>query len=201
MVVASLKHAPRTARAATEVDAMRMFLIGLSVALVAVLAPVTGASAASGDCATTWGSLKEVGNAHPDSVIVNARAGRHACFDRFVVVLRGEAPGYRVRYVKKFVPDASGRVVQLRGDATLAVTMLGARAHDGQGRPTYRPSSRQDMVDVSGFRTFRQVYWGGTFEGTTNVGLGVRARLPFRVFVLDGPGDRSRLVIDVAHRW
>jgi hypothetical protein len=180
---------------------MRMFLIGLSVALVAVLAPMTGASAASVDCATTWGSAKAADNAHPDSVIVTARAGQHACFDRFVVVLRGEAPGYHVRYVKKFVPDASGRVVRLRGDAMLAVTMLGARAHDGQGRPTYRPSSRQDMVDVSGFRTFRQVYWGGTFEGTTNVGLGVRARLPFRVFVLDGPGDRSRLVIDVAHRW
>lgn len=30
---------------------------------------------------------------------------------------------------------------------------------------------------------------------------GVRARLPFRVFVLDGPGSGSRLVVDVAHRW
>jgi hypothetical protein len=29
----------------------------------------------------------------------------------------------------------------------------------------------------------------------------VRARLPFRVFVLRGPGSGSRLVIDVAHRW
>jgi len=29
----------------------------------------------------------------------------------------------------------------------------------------------------------------------------VRARLPFRVFVLAGPGNGSRLVIDVAHRW
>jgi hypothetical protein len=29
----------------------------------------------------------------------------------------------------------------------------------------------------------------------------VRARLPFRVFSLAGPGAGSRLVIDVAHRW
>jgi hypothetical protein len=57
------------------------------------------------------------------------------------------------------------------------------------------------MVDVSGFRTFRQAYWGGTFEGTTVVGLGVRARLPFRVFSLPGKGDRTRFVVDVAHRW
>ena len=33
------------------------------------------------------------------------------------------------------------------------------------------------------------------------LGLGVRARLPMRAFVLDGPGDGTRLVIDVAHRW
>jgi hypothetical protein len=38
-------------------------------------------------------------------------------------------------------------------------------------------------------------------EGQTEIGLGVRARLPFRVFPLAGPGDGSRLVIDVAHRW
>nr|WP_280956330.1 hypothetical protein [Cellulomonas flavigena] len=32
-------------------------------------------------------------------------------------------------------------------------------------------------------------------------GLGVRARLPFRAFVLAGPGSGSRLVVDVAHQW
>jgi len=35
----------------------------------------------------------------------------------------------------------------------------------------------------------------------TTIGLGARARLPFRVFTLSGPGQGSRLVIDVAHRW
>ena len=39
----------------------------------------------------------------------------------------------------------------------------------------------------------------GSFEGQTTIGLGVRARLPFRVFVLAGPGSGSRLVVDVAH--
>jgi hypothetical protein len=29
----------------------------------------------------------------------------------------------------------------------------------------------------------------------------VRARLPFRAFILDGPGEASRLVVDVGHRW
>jgi hypothetical protein len=38
--------------------------------------------------------------------------------------------------------------------------------------------------------------------GTTGVGVGVRARLPFRAFIV--PGGRAggaRLVIDVAHSW
>jgi hypothetical protein len=39
------------------------------------------------------------------------------------------------------------------------------------------------------------------FEGQTTFGLGVRARLPFRVLRLAGPGSGQRLVIDVAHRW
>ncbi|HEX2064459.1 MAG TPA: hypothetical protein VHE80_08555 [Acidimicrobiales bacterium] len=41
----------------------------------------------------------------------------------------------------------------------------------------------------------------GTFEGRSTFGLGVWARLPFRVFKLDGPGTSSRIVVDVAHRW
>ena len=55
------------------------------------------------------------------------------------------------------------------------------------------------MTNVSGYQTFRQVAWAGSFEGYTTLGLGVRARLPFKVFTLDGPGSGSRLVVDVAH--
>jgi hypothetical protein len=76
-----------------------------------------------------------------------------------------------------------------------------AAAYDDVGNPTYRPANASELVDVSGWRTFRQIAWAGSFEGQTTIGLGVRARLPFRVFILDGPGTGSRLVIDVAHRW
>jgi excinuclease UvrABC ATPase subunit len=50
----------------------------------------------------------------------------------------------------------------------------------------------------------RPVGWSqpiGRAEGQSTIGFGVRARLPFRVFVLQGPGAGSRFVIDVAHRW
>ncbi|WP_347058863.1 hypothetical protein ABC795_00690 [Blastococcus sp. HT6-30] len=58
-------------------------------------------------------------------------------------------------------------------------------------------------MDVDDFRTFEQVAWAGSYEGRTTLGIGTRARLPFRTFPLLGtPGDDAvRLVIDVAHRW
>jgi hypothetical protein len=67
------------------------------------------------------------------------------------------------------------------------------------GSPAYTPANRAELANVAGYQTFRQVAWAGSFEGYTSVGLGVRARLPFRAFTLAGPGGGSRLVIDVAH--
>ncbi len=43
--------------------------------------------------------------------------------------------------------------------------------------------------------------FGGSFEGYTTFAVGVRATLPFRVFILAGPGSHSRVVLDIAHRW
>jgi hypothetical protein len=51
-------------------------------------------------------------------------------------------------------------------------------------------------VNLTGYRTFRDARFVGSFEGDTQIGLGVRARLPFRVWVADG-----RIVVDVAHNW
>jgi hypothetical protein len=76
-----------------------------------------------------------------------------------------------------------------------------APAYDIETGRSTLPTASPELVDVSGFRTFRQVAGAGSFEGQTTIGLGVRAKLPFRVFTLTGPGSGSRLVIDVAHRW
>jgi hypothetical protein len=69
-------------------------------------------------------------------------------------------------------------------------------AYDENFEPTYTYENRGELVDVSGFETFRQVAWGNSWEGTSTVGLGVRGQLPFRVLLLPG-----RIVIDVAHTW
>ena len=59
----------------------------------------------------------------------------------------------------------------------------------------------QPVAAVAGFPTLRSVVYAGSFEGMTTFGVGTRARLPFRVFALAGPGGHGRIVLDVAHRW
>ena len=73
--------------------------------------------------------------------------------------------------------------------------------HGDNRRVTYRPANEKELVNVAGYRTFRQVAWAGDFEGQTTIGLGVRARLPMRAFVLSSPDGGHRVVVDVAHRW
>jgi len=132
--------------------------------------------------------------------ITNVRAGRQACFDRMVVDLRGRAAGYSVRYVNRVTADGSGAVVPLRGGARLEV-VIQAPTYDTAGRPTYNPRNPRELANVAGFSTFRQIASGGSFEGMTTLGLGVRSRLPMRVLLLHGPGTGSRVIVDVAHRW
>ncbi len=173
---------------------------GLSTAVMgAALVVGTPATASAAYCGQVWGSLPKAVSTMSAAQVTNVRAGRHACFDRLVVDLRGNVAGYSVRYVDQVREDGSGFVVPLRGGARLQVVVTAPA--DADGRPTYLPADRREVVPVAGYRTFRQVAWAGSFEGYTTLGLGVRARLPFRVFVLPGSGAGSRLVIDVGHRW
>jgi hypothetical protein len=112
----------------------------------------------------------------------------------------GSGAGYRVAYVSQVLTQGRGQPLSLRGGAFLDIT-INASANDPNGHITYNPTDPSNVVNVTGFRTFRQVAFGGSFEGVTTFGLGVRARLPFRVFALTGPGSHSRLVVDVGHQW
>ncbi|GIG20258.1 hypothetical protein Cch01nite_09820 [Cellulomonas chitinilytica] len=170
-------------------------LLGLALLLV----PAAPGSAAP-YCGLVWGSLDKTAPGLSAAPLTAVRTGRHACYDRLVLDLAGPAGGYTVRYVAEATHDGSGIVVPTRGGASIQVT-VNDPAYDTAGTPTYLPADPGEVQDVTGYSTFRQVVWAGTFEGYTSVGLGVRARLPFRVFVLPGPGAGSRLVVDVAHRW
>ncbi|MBA3339795.1 MAG: hypothetical protein H0T54_08670 [Geodermatophilaceae bacterium] len=177
---------------------LKWIAVAATVAAVALVAP--SAAQAAPYCGITWGSLdKSAGTLSPDPLI-DVRAGRHTCYDRLVMDFAGSPAGYTVRYVSSVPEQATGNPIPLRGGAFLEIA-LQVPAYDANGNATYNPANPNELVNVSGYSTFGQVSFGGSFEGYTTIGLGVRARLPFRVFTLAGPGTGSRLVIDVAHRW
>ena len=123
------------------------------------------------------------------------RAGRHECYDRLVFDIAGPATTLRAGYVSAVYADGSGDLVPLRGGAFLHIVVR------ADSQRSYVPKNHTDVVNVAGWQTFRQVAFAGNFEGYYSIGLGVRARLPFRAFTLAGPGGGSRVIVDVAHRW
>lgn len=169
----------------------------LLVCGLAVLVPATAQPAPY--CGFYWGSTPESSSGPGAGPLEDLRTGRHACFDRLVIDLDGDVVGYSVRY-DRVEALGTGDIIPLAGGADLEI-LVEAPAYDVDGLATYQPADPEHALDVSGHRTFRQVVWGSSFEGQSLIGLGVRGRLPMRAFVLDGPGDGSRLVVDVAHRW
>jgi hypothetical protein len=181
---------------------IRLLVLALTTAIVAVVLPAQAQAAPY--CGITWGSLAKSASPAETEMLTGVRTGRHACFDRLVVDLSGRSNSfgsYDVRYVTVVTDEGAGAPVPVRGAADLRV-LVRAPAYDGNGDPTFLPSNRQEVANVSGYTTFRQLAWAGSYEGQTTMALGVRARLPFRVFTLNGTSTTGpRLVIDVAHAW
>jgi hypothetical protein len=181
----------------TKSATIRSLVVAVAVGVVPVAAASTSAQAAP-YCGITWGSLAKTASPMVLGPLTNVRAGRHACYDRLVIDLMGRAPGYTVKYVSNVFTEGQGAVVPLRGGAKILV-VAEAPAYTAAGA-SYTPANRREVVNVTGYATFRQVAWAGTSEGQTTLGLGVRARLPFRAFTIQD-STTSRLVVDVAHQW
>ena len=182
--------------------ARHLILVLLVVALVAagLVAPASPASAAY--CGINWGSTPEAHRGASAGWVTQVRSGRHACYDRVVMNIADGAglDWYDVRYVDEVRADGSGAVVPTRGGASLQVVVFATNRdnHDVFPNATVNPN---ELTNVSGYRTLRQIVWAGEFEGMSTVGIGTRARLPFRVFILPGPENDVRLVVDIAHAW
>jgi hypothetical protein len=180
---------------------LRLFALLAGIALLASISVLVTGSAASADtCAVTWGSLAEDSATMTTAPLTNVRAGHHACFDRLVFDISGTGAGYHAEYVPVVYSEGAGDPLPVRGDADLQFTVR-APAYNDQGQATYTPATPKQVVNVTGFPTIKQVRWGGSFEGQTTFAVGIRARLPFRVMTLAGPGGGSRVVLDVAHHW
>src|SRR5688572_28778327 len=160
------------------------------------LATVLPAQAAS--CPTGWGSLpKAAADNSAYDLLTNVRTGQNTCYDRMVLDISNPYAGYDVRYVSNVYANGSGDLIPLTGGAKLQI--ISSASYDpATGNPTYPGISGQPLpgVDLSGYQTFRSAKFAGSFEGQSTIGLGVRAKLPFRVMKLD-----NRVIIDVAHTW
>lgn len=199
-----------TSRSLSTVRRPRTLLVAVSLTILAAVgatacdplpplppAPPGGATAACNDM--SWGSNAKSATRMVTSEVARVRTGRYRCFDRMIIDLASApAAGWSVRY-HEVDQVGIGGVIPLRGNADLEV-VAHAPAYGPDGRSIFRPANRWDVADVSGYETFRQVAYAGSFEGQTTFGLGVRTRLPFRVWAsADKTG--TKLVVDVAHRW
>lgn len=182
---------------------LRTGLAALVVAagLMAGVGVTEAAATGAPYCGITWGSLPKAHDTFSGSPLLTTRTGQHGCFDRVVFEFAGPVDGYRVGYGETYT-GGEGRALSpyLAGGAVLSV-VLQAPAYDENTRPTYLHRLGEHVANVVRYRTLRDVLYGGSYEGYTTFAVGVRARLPFRVFTLSGPGSHSRIVVDIGHQW
>ncbi|MFF9869913.1 hypothetical protein ACF1G0_31700 [Streptomyces sp. NPDC013953] len=151
-------------------------------------------------CSTAWGSGTKTGGTEQAKPLKAITTGQHKCFDRMVLSTGGVTGGlgYHVGYVDTFHQDGSGTPIAVKGGAILQVFVSSPSYDPATSRPTYDGKAGKPLpgVNITGYKTFKDARFGASFEGQTQIGLGVRARLPFRV---TQSGDK--LIIDVAHKW
>jgi hypothetical protein len=152
-----------------------------------------------------WETGAQLRAASSSAPVYLVRAARHECSDRVVFHLNGPDPvGYSVRYVALVREDGSGRPVPVAGGAVLQVVInapaLGQDSHGYVGKVLAGP--RADFytpAQLADWSSLREVRYAGSFEGQTTIAVGVRTRVPFRVFtVLDRSGDYRSVVLDLA---
>ncbi|MEV6318802.1 hypothetical protein [Streptomyces sp. NPDC051776] len=179
-------------------------LVLASAGLAATATSATAAAAAPASataCATGWGSTEKTASPTGYTPLTDIRTGRHTCYDRMVFDVPGTGSnriGYTVHYVNKLYQDGSGQFIPVGGGAVLEIRVAAPSYDPDTGAATYPGRAGKPLpgVNLTGYKTFKDARFATSFEGETQIGLGVRARLPFRVFQTG-----ERLVIDVAHSW
>lgn len=179
----------------------------LTGAVLTGTAGAAGAATGSGSkasaatvCSTPWGSGTESVTDLVAEPLRNIRTGQHTCYDRMVFDITGTSGkvGYHVSYVDAFRQDGTGTQIPVKGGAILEIYANAPSYNPATGAVVYPGRAAQPLpgVNITGYRTFKDTKFGASFEGRTQVGLGLRAKLPFRVLQ---SGDK--LIVDVAHTW
>ncbi|RAS61795.1 hypothetical protein C8D87_109242 [Lentzea atacamensis] len=132
-------------------------------------------------------------SAQSTPTLSNIRTGQHPGFSRVVLDLSGLPTEHRVREVTSVANCGSGNPVDMPGSTEiLAVTLIGAAAHDDNGNPTYTGSRNFATPNLN---PVNRVALTCDFEATLGIAVGyTNANAWHRVFTLTNP---NRLVIDV----
>ncbi|MGY1634149.1 hypothetical protein ACI784_20790 [Geodermatophilus sp. SYSU D01186] len=130
-------------------------------------------------------------------VLTDVRLGAHDGFDRVVFELAGDGrAGYRVHYTHEPRGQASGRPVDVPGNATLGITLSNLLLPP-DAPPGVQPWDGPHQLAIAGTTTLHAVVTDALFEGWYTFFAGLDERRPFAVARLDSP---QRIVIDVLSR-
>ena len=184
----------------------RAAVVGACVATIAACTACTPPSFGAGETVASSLSassprLKPLGNADPSPktqrpsapsqlVVTAVRVGAHEGFDRVVVDLGGDGdPGWFVDYTSTPMQETTGQPLKVAGNAFLNINV------DGTVYPFEMGKDSDVEVKMAGDTgNVIDVISAGTYEGRSQVVVGLRSALPYSVQVLEDP---KRVVVDI----
>lgn len=167
--------------------ARRVLVVAMSVAACAAVAAPAPALPAWRTTPTHWTNPQAVA-----PKVVDLRYAEHRAFDRVVIDVRGERPGYRTVFTDKLVYDPSGEPIPLKGRHKMYVILKPAYTYAlGTGNNVYKGPK----LVRPGFPSLRGIALAGSNEGVTTFGFTSRHKT-YRIFTLTDP---SRVVVDWKH--
>ena len=125
--------------------------------------------------------------------VVGVRVGAHEGFDRVVVDLEGKGdPGWFVDYTSTPMQETVGHPLEVAGNAFLNINIDGTvypfeLGHDNDV-PVQMAGDTGNVIDVIS---------AGTYEGRSQVVVGLRSELPYSVQILEDP---MRVVVDIVQK-
>ena len=124
--------------------------------------------------------------------LVDVRVGTHEGYDRVVFEFADGLPAFTLdQATPPLLEDASGRELDVSGNAFWHLVMHDASRADLSGHPTF---TKTDFNPA--FPQLAELIEGGDFEAVSTWYFGLRAESCVRVLTLTNP---SRLVFDIEH--
>jgi hypothetical protein len=173
-------------------------LTGAIVGIIALAATPLSSAQASTLCRIDWGVRPKMAADTANGELTNIHAGRYTCYDRMVFDMKGPASGFYVGYASDVYIQETGQKVPVLGGAKLRI-VVSAPDHDPttfQVSYNATPGKKLPNIDLTGYKTFREAKYAGSYEAQTTIALGVQSQQPFRAYQLN-----NQVIVDVAHSW